>query len=389
MRILFSSISAYGHIFPLVPLALAAQKEGHDVRFATSVDFAPVLESAGLRPVVASQPLNSTMTEVHGVRVAGAGVSAEESLGLMGRIFGSDVPREFVADLAPVLADFKPGLVIHDGFNAGAGLAARLAGIPALCHGFGRAPRGALVTAVEHHLRAYVDEFGLTLPQNYELTLGNRTLDICPPSLQRPDFVAYGNRLELRPVPFSEPSDLPVIVRDSSSGRPLAYVTLGTVSGEPRVLREVITALVSLDMRVLVATGPTVDPAQLAPFPEQVSILRWVPQAQLWPHVDLAVHHGGSGAMLGALAAGVPQVVLPRSADQPTNARALEKAGLARQLSPETATAADVADIASQVLTGAAFRSAAQHVRSEIEMMPAPEDVATRLENLAEEACTT
>jgi UDP:flavonoid glycosyltransferase YjiC (YdhE family) len=35
MRILFTSFPAYGHLHPLVPLALAAIRAGHDVRLAS------------------------------------------------------------------------------------------------------------------------------------------------------------------------------------------------------------------------------------------------------------------------------------------------------------------------------------------------------------------
>jgi UDP:flavonoid glycosyltransferase YjiC (YdhE family) len=47
VEVLFSALPAYGHIFPLVPLALAVQNAGHDVLFATGADFEPVLRRRG------------------------------------------------------------------------------------------------------------------------------------------------------------------------------------------------------------------------------------------------------------------------------------------------------------------------------------------------------
>lgn len=43
-------------------------------------------------------------------------------------------------------------------------------------------------------------------------------------------------------------------------------------------------------------------------------------QAEPLPYVDLVVHHGGSGTAMGALGAGLPQLLLPRGADQFTDA---------------------------------------------------------------------
>jgi UDP:flavonoid glycosyltransferase YjiC (YdhE family) len=56
---------------------------------------------------------------------------------------------------------------------------------------------------------------------------------------------------------------------------------------------------------------------------------RWVPQAEALAQASLVVCHGGSGTVLGALAANVPLVILPLFADQFANARALADTGAA------------------------------------------------------------
>ena len=45
MKILFSTRPAYGHVYPLMPLALAAREAGHDVRFATTGEFLEKLDA--------------------------------------------------------------------------------------------------------------------------------------------------------------------------------------------------------------------------------------------------------------------------------------------------------------------------------------------------------
>src|SRR5256885_9690132 len=36
VRLLFTSLAAYGHVYPLLPLAVAAREAGHEVLFATA-----------------------------------------------------------------------------------------------------------------------------------------------------------------------------------------------------------------------------------------------------------------------------------------------------------------------------------------------------------------
>lgn len=382
MRVLFATLAAYGHVFPVIPFAAAVRAQGHTVLFATGAELGPILARAGIPHVAVGSPLSCTRTFAHGTRVGGEGLTPAQSWWLTGRVFGSDIPRETYAELGPVIRDFSPDLVVYDLYNAGAGLAARTAGVPALCHGVGRVPAGRLAEMIDYHVRAFAGELGVPVPDDFMLTLGDLSLDIFPPSLQRPQFLAIGNRVELRPIAYAEPDELPAIVH----GGRLAYVTLGTVFGAADLLRTVIDGLAPSGLRLLVATGPAVSRDELGALPGSVTVERWVPQARLLPHVELAVHAGGSGTVLGALAAGTRQLLLPQGWDQLTNARVLEKVGAARQLLPDQISAAAVADLAAQVLTDASIVVRTQALKAEIERMPAPAELAQRLPELTERA---
>jgi UDP:flavonoid glycosyltransferase YjiC (YdhE family) len=117
------------------------------------------------------------------------------------------------------------------------------------------------------------------------------------------------------------------------STRELVYATFGTVApclgaGPYRAL---LDAVDGLDVDVLLTTGDDLD---LAPVPDNVRVERWVPQAEALARAKLVVCHGGSGTVLGALAAGIPLVILPLFADQATNAERLVRAGAARAVTP-------------------------------------------------------
>jgi hypothetical protein len=150
---------------------------------------------------------------------------------------------------------------------------------------------------------------GLELPTKNTEAPGPPHLNICPPSLQDKDFLATEDRIELRPVPYSAPAALPACSQHNST--PLIYLTLGTTFGTPELPTTAIERLATLDARVMVAAG-RVHLEQLGDLPDNVTVQTWVPQAELLPHVDVVVHHGGSGSTLGALTVGAPQLILPQ-----------------------------------------------------------------------------
>jgi len=166
--------------------------------------------------------------------------------------------------------------------------------------------------------------------------------------------------------------------------RPLVYLTLGTVSfvAVP-VLREAARGLAALDVDVLVAVGPGGDPGALGPLPGHVRVERWVPQAAVLQHVDLVVHHGGSGTTLASLARGLPQLVLPQALpDQVVNAANVHAAGAGLVLSPQEVTAGAVAERARTLLAEPRFAEQAGRVRQEIDGMPGPAETVPVLRAL-------
>jgi UDP:flavonoid glycosyltransferase YjiC (YdhE family) len=323
MRVLFASLASPGHAYPLVPLAVATRQAGHEVHFAVGEAVHDDLAVHGLRPF---RPADS-------------------------------VYEIYAEDLEPELARLRPDLVVHEWGLPGAAVAAARAGIPGVWHGFGRlVPDGigfeppTRVAAVPH-------------------------VDICPPSLQDPGFVATAERIELRPVPYPSGSTW------ERGSRPLVYLTLGTAFGTAELLTTAVAGLAGLGADVVVALG-RVSPAGLARVPDGVTVRTWVPQAAVLARAALVVHHGGSGTTLGALAAGVPQLVLPQGADQFTNATALAGGGAAARLDPAEVTEEAIAGHARTLLSPGPHRDAARALAEEIAHMPSPTEVAKRLPEL-------
>jgi UDP:flavonoid glycosyltransferase YjiC (YdhE family) len=382
VRLLISSIPSHGHTYPLLPFAVAAREAGHEVHYATGAAFHPLVESLGFRPVAAGGEIGEAFGQVW--REEGrdprdrASTPPEDVMRMAGKVFGEVLPRRTATELAPVLPELEPDLVVHEVMNMGAGLAARAAGIPGLCHGFGRMIARGDRPANWQGLQDLAAELGLDPVTVEGIGLGDPFLDVCPESLQEKGFLAtVRDRRPIRPVPFAEPGELPAWATEP--GPPLVYLTLGTAFAGVPVLRTAIEALGRLPVRVLVAAGPMIDAATLGELPETVRVEQWVPQADLLAHTALVVHHGGSGTTLGALANGVPQLFLPQGADQFSNAEAVLEAGAGTRLLPHEAGEDAIAESAAALLKDDAVREAAGALAAEIAAMPSPADVVADL----------
>ena len=163
----------------------------------------------------------------------------------------------------------------------------------------------------------------------------------------------------------------------------MLYVTFGTVwNTRPDRFRAVLDAAAEVAGTVVVTTGAGVGRDALGPRPAHVHVHAFVPQATLLPFCTAVVCHGGSGTLLGAAAHGLPQVVLPQGADQFTNGALLATAGAGRMLTGDVAPAV-LRGAVAEALADGPLRRAAEHLRDEIDALPAPADAVARIEALA------
>jgi MGT family glycosyltransferase len=147
-------------------------------------------------------------------------------------------------------------------------------------------------------------------------------------------------------------------------------------------VRSVLDAVADLPISIAVTTGPGTDPSILGPRPANVAAAPFVPQALLMPLASAVVSHTGSGTMLGALASGLPQVCLPRGADQFANADRVQAIGAGVRLLPDEVTPDSLRAAVTAVLDDPGYGRAATAIKDEIAGMPSAAEVLDDLVGL-------
>lgn len=377
MDVVFTSIPAYGHLYPLMPLAEAAAGAGHRVSVATGRPFLDALPFPTYPCVPDHVSLSWAEQE-----------TARRHPELRGRDFGvamfGDVTANVTAEtLLARWADEPPDLVVLDSGHVGAAVAAHVLGVPAVAVAVGLwGPFGPLTydAAVRYCAARWDGAAGPPPESGGDLVAA--FVDPLPPGLR---LAAPETRhVPVRSVGWSHgDADLPAWLGEPAT-RPRVLLTLGTVAyGAVGAMRTALDGLLELDVDVLVVVGPDGDPAALGGVPPHVHLERFVPQERVLPLLDLVVHHGGTGNLLGALRHGLPALVLPQGADQFVNAARLVEVGAGRALEGDALTAAAVAEAVGVMLADRSpERLRARELAAEIATMPAPSEVVGVLEEL-------
>ncbi len=301
--------------------------------------------------------------------------------------WGTRKPRARIGDLLPLCETWRPDIVVWEDTDfAGALVAERLglahASVAVIAAGSFMRPEDVRPAVGE--LRA---ELGLAPDPGLEMLSRHLVLVPVPPSFRDPAVPLPATARFIRPAALEEAVNGAPGWIATLPARPTIYLTLGSVmpleSGD--LFARVIGGIRELPVNLVVTVGDEFDRAELGPQPANVHIEPFIPQAQLLPHCNLVVSHGGSGSVIGALAHGLPLVVIPMDADQPDNASRCEALGIGLVLDPVAATAEEVGEAVHAVLSGAAFREAAMRLRRESINLPGSAHAVALLERLVAE----
>jgi UDP:flavonoid glycosyltransferase YjiC (YdhE family) len=120
-----------------------------------------------------------------------------------------------------------------------------------------------------------------------------------------------------------------------------------------------------------------------SPLPEGVRHFGYVPFSQVFPRAAAVVHHGGVGTTAQALAAGVPQLVMPLAHDQPDNAARVRRLGAGRAIAVKKFRGPAVAAALGELIGSAEVRARCRAVAAKFAGDGGVEEVVRALEELA------
>jgi UDP:flavonoid glycosyltransferase YjiC (YdhE family) len=370
VRILFTFIGGRGHLEPLIPIARAAEGAGHTVGVAGSGNLGDAIAAAGFLAFPTSEPRTESR-EPEPLRKVDPGKEDRDLRENFARLGA----RRHAAAILELAGRWEPDVVVRDEVDFGAAIAAerlRLPCVSVVVLAAGGFPRKSLVAEPLHALR---DAYGLPADPELVMLDGGLVLSPFPRRLRDPEAPLPPGAISFRPGAVTEPSP--------AAKRPTVYFTLGTVFTPHDLSATVLDGLSRLPVDVIATVGADGDPAAFGPRTKHMRIERYIPQGEVLPTCDLVISHGGSGSIMGALAHGLPSILMPLGADQPYNARRCVALGVAREVEPATVTPEQIRVAVAGMLADERYRRAAERIREEINALPGADQMVPLLERLA------
>jgi UDP:flavonoid glycosyltransferase YjiC (YdhE family) len=376
------SLGGAGHLHPLLPFLAAARRRGDETLVVGPPALSDLVERAGYAFRPGGEPPEADVAPIR-ERLA---VAPPREASVLGNrdLFGRLATTAMLPGMRQICAEWSPHFVLREPCEYASAIVAHDTGIPnaqvAISLARGEAASiAAAAPALEEHRAGLVRE----LRASPYLTRFPASLD--------PQSFPTTIRFRVHGAVDGQ------AVQDwwDGSDAPLVYTTFGTVLGHMSIAADVyrmaLKAVTDLDVRVLLTVGHRFDPSELGPIPANTHVEPWVEQANVLNEADLVVCHGGSGTVFGALAAGVPVVVVPIFADQFENGRRVAECGAGLMIEPQRGhadgrrrvlgeeDAPSIAHAIEAVLGATSYRRNARRIAIEMGAAPTVDDVLEAL----------
>jgi MGT family glycosyltransferase len=347
----------------MMDLLLELKARGHRVVVQTLADAADTVERAGLehRPISA----DIEMLELEDYK----GSNPMSQLKLTVETWSNRAPHE-MEDLQASVAEINPDFLLIDANTFGASAFAETDGRPWAMHmpyclptpskdapAFGPGfppPRSVLGHTRDALVRALTNRSLKNLFRQlseFRAQYGAAPLDGIASSFEAPPTILYrtaepfeyprrdwaGNVEPLGPGLWAPPAELPDWFL--ALPQPRVLVSISTEAQKDGAIIDTALEALSDAPGSVICTTTAEDPDQFSAPSENIRICRFLPHAQVMPHVACVVTHGGMGTVQRALAHGVPVCVVPWGRDQSETAQRAVEANAGVRLNPSKLTA--------------------------------------------------
>ena len=378
MRVLVTTLPAFGHFYPMVAFSWALRSAGHQVLVAGPRLIVNEARNAGLAGTVVSD------VSVRDLWAASDDPSGEDNHRPIADL-GLEIADRAATDVLQLCRDWRPDVVMSDPMEFAGPLAAGLAGVPTVSHRWGLHCPDELISSLWESAgpkrRALHDRFGI----DAAALEPHAVLDTCPPGLRRTENSSW---ISMRYVPYCGNAVLPRWLTEPRA-KPRVCVSMSSLPMRQglEALSTAARALSDTPVEVVLSGTGSRD-SSLGALPPNVRAPGWLPHDQLLSACDAVVHHGGAGSSMVSLTKALPQIVVPQLGDQFANAEQLERRGIAHRIAVSDLSEEAVAEGVERVLEDPAYRNNAAELRSEIEAMRSPTRAVAEFESAACAAST-
>jgi MGT family glycosyltransferase len=427
-RFLITCWPFVGHLYPQVSVAHALRNRGHDVAFYSDESARPVIQGEGFKLFRFVHVDQRRYEHIHALEAeVPATQPRRQTLSVAMKAYRhmlADSIPEQVADLQPILARWRPDVLVTDPAMWGPILVVwETTGVPVALltqmigsmipgpdappWGPGLPPPRSVgtrllarvaqlgVDVVAHKMRRHVNRirarYGLhPMGCSVNAFTGRLPLYLIPsvPELdynrrdQPPNVHYIGPCIWTKSVGAVPPDWLNELPAD----RPWIHATEGTAQYQvPFLLRATVQALAGRPMEVILSTGQNRDPAALGldHLPPNVRVAQWLNHEEFLPRCTALVTTGGAATVLASLKAGVPLVVVPTFWDKSDNAQRVVEAGAGLRIAPRRCTPDRLRAAVMRLIEEPHFRDNARHIAQQFSQAPGPPGAAELLEALA------
>ncbi len=387
MKALLCSLDGHGFVYPFIGIAESLRRRGHEVAMVTGPAFGPLLASLGIRrwPCGAQDHPSFVVKQWHDSRAVALQVMhIEYAL----REFDADLLVGQQLTLGPLLVRERRRLpVALLGFAAylwPRATAAAAGDEDATGDEALRSWRLREMVGTYNRARALARLPPIPYSEGVDVLLGD--LNLLRSVRELEDESTLPPRVQLVGDCLWEPAACdPELERwlaeAEGAGLPLLYVQHGKHFTDPSFWPALVAALAAEPCYVAASVGNRDQ--QLAAVPANFFVREHVPQGRVLRAAHLLVASGNSTAVLGALRAGVPSLLVPQGGEQPEVAARCAQAGVSLVLPESGFDAATVMTAIRRLLTEPAFAAAAARLRVAFTAFDSHDRAAWQLENLA------
>lgn len=319
MKILFINLPYYGHVVPTIGLVKELLKSGCQVTYVLPFDWEKIVKDSGAR-FLGYKNHKELSIQINNAYKAAEEVIEEYDLVIYEQFFflGKHLAEKYNKPVVRIFTAPVTNKKLMDEYvNAGGAL-----GI--FKHKWiGRLWTKKVAKGISLKTDCWLSEI-VENPPKLNLVYTSEQYQPYVEEFSKERYKFLGGSIYDREESFAD---------FEKKNRPLIYISLGTiVKGVNGFFKKCFEAFKDENVDVVISVGKDVNIKSLGQIPENFHVYNKVPQQAILKMTDVFITHGGMNSVSEAMVEGVPMVVIPFMADQPTNARRVCELGIGKRL---------------------------------------------------------